>query len=173
MSRNLCRTDCRSCPGEHEHILLEEAPRPITREDVSWCFDEYAGMLVAKARCVLCGALYLAWVDWPSNGRGHFRLADHPGARFCDLSYRHAFNDEPAIEDTPIYEVERVVTYRRRPAAVEESSYRQVSTDPKWREHDERALERWKRRQRAAVESGLTYLDELAARRESEEARRG
>lgn len=116
MSRNLCSTGCNECPGGSDHIVLEEAPRPIEPDDLPAVYrNDYVGLVVAKAHCVLCRALYIAWVDWPTQPHSHWHLATKgDGARFCDLSYRHAFNDEPSVLDLPVYEVVAVTSYRRR-----------------------------------------------------------
>lgn len=162
MSRNLGRTDCRECPGEHKHILLEEPPRPaIVRTeangyegDIPEVFgNDYAGLLVAKARCVLCHTLYLAWVDWPGHGYGsHFELAKQiRGQKFCDLSYRHSFNDEPRTLDLPVFEVETVTVYKRRPRMRAHSYFREEDAGP------------FKQRWEETVSSGRTIADELAA----------
>lgn len=165
MSRNLGRIDCDACPGTHDHVILEEEPRLVTRHDVGGnLYGEYNGMVVARARCVLCHALYLAWVNWPSSSYPHWRLPPQAdGKRFFDLSYRHAFNDEPAIEDTPLFEVEVVRTYVRRPAAPDAHSYRRTDYgDEEYRENRRQQLERWKARQDAAVASKLSPSDEIA-----------
>lgn len=98
MSRNLGITHCHQCGGD---VALEEEPRPITRDDAGPYFDEYhrKRLIVANASCPDCRAKYLAWVS--SSIGGHLSPSDvdwMPG-RFVDLSYRHAFNDEPDRED--------------------------------------------------------------------------
>lgn len=164
MSRNLCDIGCHECPGGHEHIVIEGPIRPVTEKEDPAYYRDHAGLLIAEARCVLCHALYFAWVDWPSSPHSHWRLKDKPtGQRFCDLSFRHAFNDEPAIEDTPLFEVEAVVTYVRRPVKVDEHSYRRNDYgDELYRARKNAELERWKRRQEHAVELKLSPADELA-----------
>lgn len=153
MSRNLGRVDCRECPGGHEHIVMEEAPRPVEARDVGdHNVASYAGLIVARARCILCHALYLAWVDWPISPSGYFRLACRDsGLRFVDLSFRHAFDDDPSAEDAPLFEVERVVSYRRRPIAAGAH-----------RAHPFGDLDAWRARQGDVVDSGLSVLDEIA-----------
>lgn len=171
MSRNLCQVTCHECPGGHDHILLEEDPRPVSLDDVGsyyWSTGNYAGLIVAKARCILCHTLYLAWVDWPSSPHGHWRLKgqQHDGRRFCDLSYRHAFNDEPSIEDTPLYAVEQVVTYVRRPVQVSEHTYRRNDYgDEAYRARKADEIARWEARRNAAVASKMSVADEMAASR--------
>ena len=99
MSRNLGRTNCDYCD---DALRLEEAARPITREDAGAYFEEYEGMLVAAASCPSCGAEYLAWVDarqCASFGTDFGQGPEKCG--FFDLSYRSAFNDEPGERDRP------------------------------------------------------------------------
>ena len=160
MSRNLARTDCDACPGLEEHIVLEESPRPVTADDVGnhW-LGEYVGLVVANARCVLCHALYLAWVDWPnSRSFGHWSLArrqEHDkGARFCDLSYRYAFNDEPYVLDLPIYEVTQITSYKRVPILPNPDGTCVAYARP---EDKQAYQERWER----TVRAGRTIADEL------------
>lgn len=104
MSRNLCRVDCDRCPGTHEHIVLEGPVRPVTAKEDPGYHGAHTGLLIAEARCVLCHTLYFAWVDWP-GGHSFWRLSSKFEQRFCDLSYRHSFNDEPAPEDMPKFRV--------------------------------------------------------------------
>ncbi len=102
MSRNLGTTSCRICNAS---IVLEEKPRPATVVDCGAYFGNYPpGFMVANAHCYWCGAKYLAWVshDFPAQRYGSRWQRDPiPGLGFCDLSFRHAFNDEPAPEDLP------------------------------------------------------------------------
>jgi hypothetical protein len=173
MSRNLCRRDCRECPGGHEHILLEEAPRPATADDVgAFQAAEYAGLIVAAARCVLCHTLYLAWVDWPGTsycGAAAARnreLSDpRDQRRFVDLSYRDAFNDEPSPEDTPLFKVEAVVTYVRTPMKVDDHSYRRSHSETRTEYDDWRdaSVEKWRKRAEEAAVRKLSPADEMAA----------
>lgn len=119
MSRNLGDRSCHECVGLESHIVLEEEPRPGVQADFGGYWKDYEGIIVANARCVLCHTLYLAWVDWPGNehrDRSKYWNRGIPKEqRFLDLSYREAFNDEPEVRDLPVYEIERVVTYRRKP----------------------------------------------------------
>lgn len=103
MSRNLCQTNCAACSCEE--IALEEAARPITASEAGAYFDEYEGMLVANAHCSLCKALYLAWCDEVKRIRNPWRGREVNERGFGDLSWRHAFNDEPSIRDLPLYVV--------------------------------------------------------------------
>lgn len=119
MSRNLCRIDCAECPGGHEHIVLEGPVRPVTAKEDPGYYKAHAGLLIAEARCVLCGALYFAWVDWP-NGHSFWHLASKHEQRFCDLSYRHSFNDEPDERDLPTHDVR--IEYVRKPKPTPPSS---------------------------------------------------
>lgn len=112
MSRNLCQTNCHECPGGSEHIVIEEAPRPITEEEAGIYHEEYTSskILFAKAHCKLCEAQYLAWFGF------HRHRLDAPidPDRHDDLSYRAAFNDEHGgVADRRQWEVKRVVTYTR------------------------------------------------------------
>ena len=173
MSRNLGQVRCNECPGNHEHIVLDEEPRPVTEADIGghfWASGDYAGLIVAHAHCVLCHALYLAWVDWPPTSeprsgekRGgslapsgtHWKLASHPGQRFTDLSYRHSFNDEPGLLDAPVFEVEAVVTYRRRPLLLH--GYHIGRTPEELRGY----VDRWN----ATINNGKTIADEIGSER--------
>lgn len=93
MSRNLSDPSCAICSASAEDIVIEEAPRLGTREELGVYFHQ----LFANAHCSNCGALYLAWmVDAPSR---YPRTRDD--GRHFDLSFRHAFNDEPAAADLP------------------------------------------------------------------------
>lgn len=106
MSRNLCRKDCHFCGGV---VVLEERPRPITKEDAGVYFDDYEGMVVANAHCEDCEALYLAWVDETKRLKyASFARQMYEGDTHVDLSYRHAFDDEPDDEDLPKFEMIRV-----------------------------------------------------------------
>jgi len=94
----------------------------------------YAGGTFQNARCVLCHALYVAWIDGPPC-RGYWREKHERGVktgefRFVDLSFRRAFNDEPSPEDCPVYEVEEIVTYRRKPIPLvpEKDNYRHYAS---------------------------------------------
>lgn len=158
MSRNLATTSCAICPVDT--VVLEEAPRPITREDAYGYFDEYEGMLVANARCPMCLALYLAWVDEsPRTKRSVY--AREPGEKgYFDLSYRGAFNDEPWIEDLPVFYVAPRAdgTFRRvgiidRDA--EAGGYFQARSD------DERAAQqRWFERAKRAIAENNPPIDD-------------
>src|SRR5690349_14739725 len=118
MSRNLCSTSCGQCPWSF--MVLEEKPRPITKEEAGPYFNEYDGMLVANAKCPMCEALYLAWVNESCMGVRYVRGYPIPPREadedlgYFDLSYRAAFNDEPWVTDLPIWKVHRDAT--REPA---------------------------------------------------------
>lgn len=105
MSRNLGTVHCKACPSD-DLVRLLEAPRPI-RVDECRPYLSYVGMMVANAECAQCEAKYLAWISGPFP---HHWRDDIP---YSDLSFRAAFNDEPAPEDLPVYEVRRIVTYER------------------------------------------------------------
>jgi len=96
MSRNLCRTDCKYCPGR---VVLVEKPRVLTAAEGG---EHYTGMLVADAECTACLAQYLAWCSPPPNSQGSWHRNE---AGFCDLSFRHSFNDEPSDRDLPRYKI--------------------------------------------------------------------
>lgn len=120
MSRNIGSTCCSICYGD---VVLEESPRLGSAADFGAYADEYAGKLVvANARCGACGALYLAWVRHFGHRWNH--LANERNEPFVDLSYRHAFNDEPAPEDLPpvakLREIERRHREVRLAALIEE-----------------------------------------------------
>lgn len=113
MSRNLCQSSCYFC--QCGNIVLEETPRPITKADAGYYFDEFEGLIVAHAHCFQCEAKYLAWLDgskrksaskgwgwdWPRR-----REDGGPG----DLSFRSTFNDEPGEEDMPKWKIVMVAT---------------------------------------------------------------
>lgn len=99
MSRNLCKTGCDFCS---DTPLLSEEPREITEQDCGpHMFPEYAGMKVANAECPSCCAKYLAWVTAPRSW-GQWRLGERA---FFDLSFRSTFNDEPGLDDLPLFDV--------------------------------------------------------------------
>ena len=107
MSRNLLRKDCAICYSDD--IEIEEPPRPIKPHECRGYEKEYVGQLeVANARCKNCDAKYLAWVRHRFTGSGpHDKWSREPfgdGPPFVDLSFRAAFNDEPAAEDLPTVE---------------------------------------------------------------------
>ncbi|MFA5187808.1 MAG: hypothetical protein WC460_00415 [Patescibacteria group bacterium] len=116
MSRNLGATACVHC--EHPVELLEE-PRPITEKEAGVYFDnKYKGMLVAEARCPICLAKYLAWIDDTNSilvrrepEKYSPRKADY--GKVFDLSYLSTFDDEPGDDDLPIYDVEVITTWHR------------------------------------------------------------
>lgn len=110
MSRNLGQPNCAFCGGT---IRCLEAARPIEAKEASVYYDEYQGMLVAKAKCETCEAPYLAWLDGRPR-RGPSKHPDpNPAERVRDLSHYHAFNDEPSTKDFPKYKV--VSTQSLRP----------------------------------------------------------
>lgn len=98
MSRNLCTTSCHFCGREPVPV---EDPRHLKPTDgASVYHDEYRHRFFMDAECH-CGALYLAWA-------GHsWRDAIPDGRDFYDLSFRHAFNDEPCALDLPIWHVDQ------------------------------------------------------------------
>jgi hypothetical protein len=97
MSRNLGDTSCRIC---NRHVVLCSVPAYITPEQAGPYFTEYQGMIVANAVCSYCDAKYLAWVERAKWSRG-----SDDTQPFIDLSFRKAFNDEPAPEDLPTPEM--------------------------------------------------------------------
>ena len=112
MSRNIgMGPGCDFCPGD---VSLVEATRPITKAEAGVYFDEYEGMPVANAVCVLCDAKYLAWIDWPLSSR-HIASPKKPGDLYVDLSFRSTFNDEPGLADMPKHKIEAVTTYNKTP----------------------------------------------------------
>lgn len=105
MSRNLSRTDCYCCSGD---IVHDEEPRPITEEECHPYTHYVADLLiVANAHCADCEARYLAWfaIDNRATVQHPYirRTMSYEGGRpvHCDLSFRAAFNDEPADDDLP------------------------------------------------------------------------
>lgn len=106
MSRNLCKTRCHFCGSR---VVVEEPPRPITKTEAGCYFDEYEGMLVARAHCYVCEAKYLAWCD-ESTRRYAPRAArpapDGASPLIVDLSFRSTFNDAPGQDDLPTWAVE-------------------------------------------------------------------
>ena len=114
MSRNLNSTICDFCGHAVE---LNEEPRKITVNDTGvHMFEEFEGMMVADAECPMCLAKYLAWVDEAPRVRNKHRHAyrspDSYGG-IVDLSFRQSFNDEPAEQDLPVYDVQQVVAWHR------------------------------------------------------------
>lgn len=141
MSRNLCSTSCAIC---HAEVLLEEPPRPATATDVGPHYaDRYVGALVvANAKCRACEAKYLAWVshDFLSGG-GCSRWQRQPyegGPPFVDLSFRAAFNDEPAAADLPSLEMLQWMHEGECRLAAEECRAIAVELQRRAEEHEER-----------------------------------
>lgn len=113
MSRNLCKTVCDFCGTEPQMI---EKPRPITKEESGCYFDEYAGMLVANADCLACGAKYLGWVTWPDRiHKLHGSLYGDDPQGLVDMSFRSTFNDEPGPEDLPDFIITKTVVVSKTP----------------------------------------------------------
>jgi len=120
MSRNLGQTTCYFCSTEVEMV---EAPRLVTVEDTGPHYFKFArGRIVAHAVCPMCRAKYLAWVDGTGcSGVDH----QYPSPRYdddgkpvpADLSFRTAYNDEPAPADMPEFAVEVILTYIKTPWA--------------------------------------------------------
>jgi hypothetical protein len=61
-------------------------------------------MVVANAICEFCKAKYLAWVDGSKRKGDKYPHTGHD-FEFTDMSFRSSFNDEPNIEDFPIFEI--------------------------------------------------------------------
>ena len=105
MSRNLARTNCRTCEGE---VKLSGIPYKGTSH-----YQD--GLWIADAICTMCETKYSAWIGPTSDGYGNRQtdrllIADHG---FYDLSYRSTFNDEAGPDDLPkdkvkVYRVVRV-----------------------------------------------------------------
>lgn len=122
MSRNLGRTSCKFCGDK---LVPLEPPRAATLRDergeggdIPAVFPEYAHgrLIVARADCTRCGAKYLGWIDGTRlHGADYFRprLDEQGKPDLVDASFRHAFNDEPAPEDYPEYDI--VTMHYRRP----------------------------------------------------------
>lgn len=107
MSRNLGRTDCDFCRSKS--IVIEEAPRLGTPEDLGRYFEEFQGCTFASAHCADCEAKYLAWFDWGAHNRKYgFHSPREFGPTHGDLSFRSTFNDEPGIADLPKWNIEVV-----------------------------------------------------------------
>lgn len=101
MSRNLCRTDCRTCDSK---VTLCGVPY---KGDGHYC----EGLWLADAACTVCGTKYTAWIGPSPEGYGD-RSTDRDLVRahgFYDLSYRSTFNDEAGEGDLP---KEKVETFR-------------------------------------------------------------
>ncbi len=101
MSRNLCRTDCRTCESKVEICGIPYRGDGTYQE----------GLWIADAVCTVCGTKYTAWVGPTRDGYGARDLdrqlvRDHG---FYDLSYRSTFNDEPGADDLP---AEKIETFR-------------------------------------------------------------
>ena len=100
MSRNLGTTSCPRCHAPE--VTLEEPPRPIFKKEAGRYWEEYKGMLVAKATCPDCEARFLAWCSVPAIWHRHGYQGGPPPLPYHDMSYRSTFNDEPAPEDIPM-----------------------------------------------------------------------
>ena len=150
MSRNLARTDCRECGGD---VIHEEEARPIAFNEAGAYFDEYEGMLVARARCVRCEAQYLAWC----GGRHQWRHSCAQG--HFDLSYRSTFNDEPDPEDLPIWRVDQFGDRRALIDAPERMAYWRNNVEDgdtsSYAEAVRASQQRWWLRRTAAAEGPL------------------
>ena len=98
MSRTIGRTSCKHCG--HPKVKLDEQPREITEAEYS-VYDQYAGLIVARAHCPICQTKYLAWVDesetqyfgYPVGGSDVH--PSKPQDEYFDLSYQSTFDDEP------------------------------------------------------------------------------
>lgn len=99
MSRNLGDTWCKFCGGKP---VLDEPARVAGDDQFGYYASEYRGMKVANATCPDCKGKYLAWVE-DAPGKPYWRSAPARGHEYMDLSFRRAFNDEPAPED--LYEI--------------------------------------------------------------------
>ncbi len=158
MSRNLGETSCHECPGGHDDIVLEGPIREVTAKEDPGYYEDHAGLLIAEARCILCHTLYFAWVDWVGSPYSHWQLRTKDrGVRFCDLSYRHSFNDEPSPEDLPVYDV--VMVPSRTPA--KEHTYMKFGSD------EDRAV--YAARREATIAKRLSLSDERALRSSGKE----
>ena len=103
MSRNIGSTICAVCRGP---VVLDEPARPILASDCGRVADEYVGkLIVARAHCDVCVALYLAWVNRDPYGRRHLDLVE-------DLSFLHSFDDHPHAADLPPLEKLREIHRR-------------------------------------------------------------
>lgn len=108
MSRNLCRTNCRTCESS---VVICGIPYKGTGHYKD-------GLWMADAICTICETKYTAWIGPSSESYGG-REVDRNMVRehgFYDLSYRSTFNDEPGKEDLPLAKVEtfRVVKIGNR-----------------------------------------------------------
>jgi len=104
MSRNLLRTDCYYCPSPKVELVGPEAPFvahfPAFHEDYQ---REYASLRLRDAECPVCGAQYVAWMNWPGRSLHHEHALAEAG--YCDLSFRSTFDDEPGPADLPVWKV--------------------------------------------------------------------
>jgi hypothetical protein len=99
VSRNLLKTRCDRCRGS---IALSGPVHDITRAEAGVYLSEYAGLQVADASCLRCGARYIGWV---SNAMSRYRYGHHgEDGEVFDLSYRSTFDDEPGDGDLPPWE---------------------------------------------------------------------
>lgn len=106
MSRNLGRTSCAICEST---AIATQAPRALLPSEAGRQREEYEKkcLMVADARCTICGTRYLAWVCWiDGSGRpvNPIDPALGAGARhdpFIDLSFWSHFDDEPSSQDLP------------------------------------------------------------------------
>lgn len=109
MSRNLARTNCRTCES-----AVRLCGVPYRSSGVY-----SGGMWIADAECEVCGTKYTAWIGPRDDDLYGSRDVDRRNVRdfgFYDLSYRSTFNDEPGPEDLPKDKVEvfRVVKVGER-----------------------------------------------------------
>lgn len=122
MSRNICRTECRYCGSR---VRLDEDPREILPAEAGAYFDVYRGMVVARATCPLCEALYLAWIRFDAGVEPLKKYLEQArvwmqdpeeGGPFVagrvgpvpDLSFRSTFGDEPGPDDLPRWKIGKV-----------------------------------------------------------------
>lgn len=72
----------------------------------------------------------------------------------CRATNANSFNDEPVAEDTPLFKVEQIITYRRAPANEKDHTYRLIYMQPG------DAIKEWKARQKKVMaEVGVTCPD--------------
>ena len=111
MSRNIGQSTCPHCG---DTPVIKELPHPITEQEAHRYYEGYKGMIVARAECPSCCAVYLAWIDESQCTRPVYPRGTHPfDGRFVDLSYYSTFNDEPGEADGPMYKI-LVTTLRVR-----------------------------------------------------------
>lgn len=107
MSRNLCSRVCGTCNHyqfNEEDIIHKIMTYNDYRKDIKltrYSNEPCQEYRFTKVTCLLCGAIYAAWLTWEdTGGEWSDELKRYLGAyEVVDLSYYYSFNDEPSDED--------------------------------------------------------------------------